>query len=306
VARARNPTSTLSSGVEDWWTDYERSLRRRGRSEQTLALYRRAYVNFWTWAAARGLSDPTEVTRDVVNEWTSHELDRLAPTSVLMAWRSLRAFFGWYEHETGRPNPFAGADRPREPDAEVPVLADEDIRRLLAACEGRDFAALRDRAVVLVLVDTGLRLGELVGLRVEDWDRRADVLYVSGKTGPRAVALSPGVGEALARYVRARNRRPDAERWPDLWLGRFRPLTGSGVAQLLARRCKAAGLPRINPHRFRHTWAHNFRAAGGSEGDLLYLAGWRSAEMARRYGRSAAGERARDAARRLGLGDRFA
>jgi integrase len=63
-------------------------------------------------------------------------------------------------------------------------------------------------------------------------------------------------------------------------------------------------VPHINPHRFRHTWAPLFRAEGGAEGDLMYLAGWSSTEMAHRYGRSAAMERAQDAARRIHIGDR--
>jgi integrase len=74
---------------------------------------------------------------------------------------------------------------------------------------------------------------------------------------------------------------------------------------MLNRRCDEAGVDRINPHRFRHTWAHTFRAEGGSEGDLMYLAGWTSTAMAHRYGRSAANERAQDAARAINLGDRL-
>jgi integrase len=76
-------------------------------------------------------------------------------------------------------------------------------------------------------------------------------------------------------------------------------MTPSGLYQVLRRRCREAGLPSIHPHAIRHTFAHEWLAGGGQEGDLMRLAGWRSRQMLDRYGRSAADERVREAYRRL-------
>jgi integrase len=81
-------------------------------------------------------------------------------------------------------------------------------------------------------------------------------------------------------------------------------MTDSGIAQMIERRCERAGIGRIHPHQLRHTAAHVWMANGGGETDAMRLFGWKSRSMLSRYGASAADERARDAHRRLALGDR--
>jgi integrase len=164
----------------------------------------------------------------------------------------------------------------------------------------------------MLFLDGGLRLAELADLQVADVDLRDRIIYVAGKasrrSGPRhrAVPLGVKAARALDRYLRERRRHPYAET-PRLWLGsRGRPaLSADGIEAMLKRRGGAAGIRNLHPHTFRHTWAHAFRAAGGNEGDLMLLGGWRSRAMLDRYGKTAAADRAADAYRRLSLGDRI-
>lgn len=319
----------LPDELDELWHDYRRSLARRGRAPSTIHLYRKTFVAFWEWAASAGVTlDPDAIDYKVINRWTDDlalapatrngqpilETDPetgerrpklLEASTRRIMFRNLRPFFSWWAKETEATNPFARADAPGDDrPSPIPIVQLDDVRALLAVCSGKDFAARRDNAIIRVFADTGARLGELVGLGVDDWDRRQDMLLLTGKTGSRVTPVSLSTGEALSRYLRERKTQPHAS-LPAMWLGKKGKLGDSGIAQLLYRRCEQAGIEPINPHRFRHTWAHEFRSQGGSEGDLMYLAGWSSTAMAHRYGNSAAAERAQKAARSLSLGDRL-
>jgi integrase len=92
---------------------------------------------------------------------------------------------------------------------------------------------------------------------------------------------------------------------PWFWLGQRGPIQLSGVDRILKRRAQRAGIEPIHAHQFRHTWADAYLSAGGGEGNLMRLAGWRSRSMLDRYGAARATVRAIEEYRRLSVGDRW-
>lgn len=234
----------------------------------------------------------------------------LSESSRSIAYRSLQQFFKWLAEieEEIEYSPMTKVPAPSQKAKPVDVMDLADMRALVDTVRrDNSFDGRRDHAILRLLIDLGLRLGELASIRVDGINREMYRVTVTGKTGTRVLAVERKTMEALTRYLRIRGRHRAAGR-PELWLAiKGSPngvLTHWGIRQMVERRVEQAGLTgRIYPHRFRHTWAHRWMAAGHSTQDLAHNAGWTSTAMASRYGASAQAERARAAALRADLAE---
>ena len=278
-------------------------LAAEGKAAKTM----RTYTEAVAWFAAAHLIPRTscagweQVSGHDVQRWLVHLLTRYSDAYASNQFRALQQFFRWLAEEEQLPDPMTRLRAPKVTEKLVPVFTSEELSALAKTCQGRSFAQRRDTAIIAVLTATGIRAGELAGIRYDPHDpRRSDVdlwrreITVRGKGGrPRVVRIGHEAARALDRYLRIRARHEQAHR-PQLWLGvnNRGPMTANGIYQMIARRGRQAGVDAWT-HRFRHHFSHTWLDRGGAEGDLMELNGWSSPQMLRRYGASARSARAR-------------
>ena len=260
-----------------------------GKSPRTVLAYRETLARFLRIATDESFPTNASAIRPehlytYLGRYSKHSFE-----TRHRYFREVRCFFNWlstlgYLEE----NPFRSLKNVRLPQRIVQPFTAQDIGRLLAACDLGVPVGTRNHAMLLILLDTGMRCSELVQLTIEDLDLedgRLRILHAKGNK-QRVVPFAGRCRQALKQYLGHRHYEPGplfpaAGRHGELLLGVA--LQPNGLKQMLRRLAKQTGIPKVHAHRFRHTFATWAIEQDARELDVQHLLGHSSPDMVRRY-----------------------
>lgn len=281
---------TLSQAIEGYFLYVDA----RRLSKRTTKTYRTIFNKFQHFLD----NDPS------INSVTVHQVEKflasvphLTKKTLLNYHIGLSALWTWaLGEELVEKHIVRKVARPRPEKRAIQPLSKEDVRAMLEACgqtnpytrpgkracQNSRPTETRDRAIVLLLLDTGIRASELSGLTITNTDLKNRKILVFGKgSKERVIPFSASTGKAIWRY---RTTRPNIQPKDALFLtSQENPLDSDALRLLVKRLGHRAGVANAHPHRFRHTFAINFLRNGGNAYVLQMLLGHSTLDMVKRY-----------------------
>lgn len=290
-------------GLRELLDSWQVVLRAQRKSPQTLRSYRLSVTAYLDFCAEQGIAE--QLTKANVMAWLASLIDSEAST-VRLRLTAVKLFARWLAIEEGfDADPILTVKSPRLDQRSVRDLSEDEIRRLIRACDGAALRDKRDKAMLTMLAETGLRAAELLALDIADIDVQSCTCHVVRGNGGkgRRVKFSPGCAAVLDRYTRSRRSVGHASDAGPLWVSeRGSRLSYTGMVTTLKGRAREAGVTAFHIHRLRHTAAVRWLKSGGTETGLMAHAGWTNNAMIGRYAKAASEQLAAEEFDRLNLG----
>lgn len=273
----KRESSTIEAAYETFLLD----MRAQRFTQSTIDFYRYRLTAFIAWGNAHRANTLADITPTLLRSYLVHLQDReLADYSQHAAARAIRAFLNFCVREELLPlSPMHKVKMPKVDKRILPALSVADVKKLVKACKSE-----RDKAIVLFLLDTGVRAAEFVRLNIADMDTDSGEIRVKQGKGrkDRPVYLGAKALRQLTRYLSRRKQRKSTD---PLFISEYQQerLTKSGLNQLLRRIGKRAGVTECKPHTFRRTFALWSLRAGMNIYVLQRLMGHKDITVLRQY-----------------------
>jgi len=201
--------------------------------------------------------------------------------TVQRYYTGLKVFFNWCLNEQYiEYSPMDTLKKPKAPKKIVKAVAPEDISHLLGILNGRDFNSIRNKAIFLLALDTGLRLSEIASIRL--FDIRNDTISIMGKGAKqRIVRFGAKAQKAVWRYSVTRSQTDTS--YDSLWVTKDgNPLGSEGIRQMVVHLGRKIGI-KLSPHKLRHSFALYYLRNGGDVFTLQTLLGHSTLDIVKGY-----------------------
>jgi integrase/recombinase XerD len=283
------------SDIDEAIHTYLLAIEIEGKSPRTIASYANSLQDFRRVGRRLGHpASPREYTVAHVYEFLGALRERgAAPGYQHRRHREVKTCFSWLKRmDMVDENVFARVPLVRRPMVIRPPFSPEQITALLQTLDRSRLTGCRNEALLLFLLDTGVRASELIGINLDDvdWNERRVLIRHGKGAKERVVGISERTSDALRTYVDA-FRSPAPGR---LFLtSKGEAMRGAGTLEVLLRRIgERAGVPKVYPHRFRHTFATWAIESGAREIDVQLLLGHSDLTMTQHYARTYTSEQA--------------
>ncbi len=226
---------------------------------------------------------PNDITRQLLRAFLAAQTEECSASTANHSYIALRAFFNCLVADGFLSvSPIDKVEKPRRRKSVISTFTLEQVESIVATCK-RDFVGVRDRAMILVMLDCGLRASELCGLQLDDINWADRTMLVLGKGDKeRVVPFGNAVRQAMNDYIARRGDLDTGALFVSVYA---QPIDRHRVRIIVGRRCEAAGITgvRCSPHTFRHTCAVHYLRNGGDVFSLQKLLGHSSLDMTRKY-----------------------
>lgn len=277
------PATQIERELQEFFIDRQA----RNLTPKTLHWYTYNLTTFASYSIEHGIKATIDITPRHIRRFLIYlSQQNYNDGGVYAIFGALRAYLRWYIAEfepVDWTNPLDKVEAPkRGTELQKPLSLDE-FKAMVATCEPKTLAGDRDKAMLLLLIDTGVRHQELTDLQIGDVDINTGQVVVKrgkGRKG-RSVFIGAKTRKALTVYFRHYPNRTDEGK---LWITRDgKPLTRSGIRQIVRRRAKSAGLKEPGLHDFRRAFAINYLRNGGDVLTLQRLLGHSSLAIINKY-----------------------
>lgn len=300
---SKNTAKGKSHKLSECIAYYEVCNRAEGKSPKTIDWYSANLNMFHRYIRDRHLPDSinvieTRLLREYViylqkkgrfsnrTNNTHKKAGLLSMATIHAHVRTLRAFLNWLTREgLVRANIAKDIKPPKIMKKVISTLSDEEIREIFKTFSPTNPYDLRNETIVMLLLDTGLRIGELIELKMGDVHMNEGYLKVLGKgKKERIVPIGASAQKALHRYLfRYRSRYAEAEEDSVFLSIHGEPLSVNSMKLMFARLAKSSGISHLHAHLCQHTFATRFLINGGDVFTLQQILGHSSLEMVRNY-----------------------